>query len=293
MELERLKKRLLKEEQRRGRKTSNKWRYRTIGTFLFLVLALCSWYGFQAGGDETPRKLLRRAEKLVEKGEYRKAVSQLRSLNEHYPSTDSGVRALLLSGDILLLHLRREQEALLSFLLVERDYPDTPWCDTARRRVADIYKYHLQDFGRALVSYQKIMDSKAPDKERVQYEIADTYFRMNNFEQTRIEFEGLLNDYPHSNLVPEALYRIGSSFFLEGNYLDAVEVLQRLCTDYPDSSFALEGFFTLAQVHEERGDLRKALHILEGLRGRYDKESILDQRMTQIKQRLKKKNKGI
>ncbi|MDY0261725.1 tetratricopeptide repeat protein [Syntrophotalea acetylenica] len=293
MELARLKKNLLKEEKRRTRKTWNS-RYfcLTIG-LLGLLTAVGSWYGYRAWQEKIPGTLLRRAEKLVEKQRYQRAISQLRSLHEHYPRTAAGAKALLLAGDIMLLHLHREQEALLAFLLVERDYPETPWCDAARRQVADIYKYHLKDYGRALVSYQKMLDSQMPQTDHIQYEIADTYFRMNNFEQARIEFEILLADYPQSKLVPQSLYQIGSSFFLEGKTDESEQVLNRLCREYPQNSFALEGFFTLAQVHEERGDLHKALQILEKLKGRYARKAILDQRSMHIRQRLKKKNKAI
>lgn len=242
---------------------------------------------------ETHQKLFRRAEKLIDKGSYRRAVSLLRSLHEHYPDTDDAPQALMLAGEVLLLNLQKDQEALLSFLLVDRDYPDTSWGQAARQRIAEIYKYRLQDYGRALVAYQKILDSKSPDSERTQYEIADTYFRMNNFEQTRIEFESLLNDYPDTKLFAEALYRIGSVFFLEGNLSDAMHVLQKLCRDYPENAFALEGSFVLAQIHEERGELSKALQVLKELEGRYAKESILEQRIAQIMQRIKKKNRAI
>lgn len=258
-----------------------------------LLVLTSGLYIYRSNQDEAHQKQFRRAEKLMEKGAYRRAVSQLRSLYQNHPDTDTAPRALLLAGDILLLHLQQDQDALLSFLLVERDYPDTSWCRTARRRAADIYKYRLQDYGRALVAYQKIMDSKSADSADIQYEIADTYFRMNNFEQTRIEFESLLNEYPDSPLLPEAMYRIGSAFFLEGNLSDAGRVLQKLCLDYPESSFTLEAYYALAQIHEERGELRKALHVLEGLEGRYTKKSILEQRIDQIKQRLKKKGRAI
>ncbi|MGE4542666.1 MAG: tol-pal system YbgF family protein [Pedobacter sp.] len=260
---------------------------------ILLILLVFGLYVYHMHQDQTPQTLFRRAEKLVDKGAYRRAVSQLRSIYEHYPNTDKAPQALLLAGDILLLNLQKEQEALLSFLLVERDYPDTSWGQAARQRGAAIYKYRLQDYGRALVAYQKILDSKSPDSEQTQYEIADTYFRMNNFEQTRIEFESLLNDYPDTKLFPEALYRIGSVFFLEGKFSDAMIVLQKLCHDYPDNAFALEGYFALAQIHEERGELSKALQVLKGLEGRYAKESVLEQRIAQIMQRIKKKNRAI
>lgn len=260
---------------------------------LLLVLLVGTPYVWRLSRDDAHHSILKRAEKLIDRGNYRQAVSQLRGLAEHFPGTRSAPRALLLAGDVLLLNLQQEQEALLSYLLIERDYPDTPWCRTARQRVADIYKYRLHDYGRALVAYQKILDSQPPDSEKIQYEIADTYFRMDNFEQTRIEFESLLNDYPVSKLVPEALYRIGSAFFLEGKLKDAVPVLEKLGTNYPDNPFALEGFFMLAQIHEERGELRKALQVLKGLEGRYTQESVLRQRMTQIEQRMKKKKQAI
>ncbi len=201
--------------------------------------------------------------------------------------------ALFQSGETLNLFLKRYPEALLTYLLVVRDYPDTDLAREAQRQAAEIYKYRLQDYGRAVVGYQKLLDRGAPEGDRIQYEIADAYFRLNNFEQARIEFDSLLKDYPDSSLVAEVQYRIAVTLSLEGALDSALEAFGRVVGNWPDSPYALEARFGMAAVLEEKEELSRALQILEALRGRYSNAEALATKIDQVRERIRKKKKAI
>jgi tetratricopeptide (TPR) repeat protein len=178
-------------------------------------------------------------------------------------------------------------------LLVERDYPGRNESQRAQRRAAEIYKYRLNDYDRALMMYQKLLENSITDGARIQYEIADTYFRQNNIEQARIEMESLLKNFPGSPLVPEALFRIAAIFALEGSLQDAEFIYRKLLEEHPDSPFTLEARFGLVSVLERKGELRAALNNLETLRGEYPKPGVIDRKVRQIKERIQKKKKAI
>jgi len=288
-----LRKRLLKEERNIRRKTTSHVLFRWIGGLSLLVLAIAGllfYHGYFAGALENQ---YRSATALLDEGAYRRAVSRLRGIHKHHPDSRRAPQSLYLAGEALFLHLDEKQEALLNFLLIERDYPDSDWCQAARRRVAEIYKDHLRDYQRALVACQKLLDAGVARADRVQYDIADCYFRLNNFEQARIEFENLLKNYPHSELLPEVLYRIGAAFFIEGKLRDAEPALIRVQEEYPESPYAGEAAFMCAQVHEERGELRAALQRLEDIEESYPDQPVLSRRLENIRQRIKKKRRAI
>lgn len=261
-----------------------------LGAALVLVIAAAGLYHWNF--NRIPQRQFDRGEVLLQQGEYNRAYSKFRHLYEHHPRFKFAPQALLLAGEILQFNLNQDREALLAYLLVERDYPGHEVERKAQRRAADIYKYRLGEYDRALTSYQKLLDGGSDDGENLQYEIADTYFRQNNFEQARIEFESLLKNYPQCERIAEVLFRIASASALEGALEEAAFVYQRVAEEYPDSPFYLEALYGLAVVKEERGELQAALTLLQQLQGRYREPDVLENRIKQVRQRINKKRKA-
>ncbi|PLX83316.1 MAG: hypothetical protein C0617_12370 [Desulfuromonas sp.] len=293
MEIKRLKKQLLREERKRRRRGSKSFRLWAIGLSLLLVLALGGLAFYLLSLDEIRAGRFARAEEQLRQGRYEEATKSFRDLYDSAPDFHLAPMALFQSGETLNLFLKRYPEALLTYLLVVRDYPDTDLAREAQRQAAEIYKYRLQDYGRAVVGYQKLLDRGAPEGDRIQYEIADAYFRLNNFEQARIEFDSLLKDYPDSSLVAEVQYRIAVTLSLEGALDSALEAFGRVVGNWPDSPYALEARFGMAAVLEEKEELSRALQILEALRGRYSNAEALATKIDQVRERIRKKKKAI
>ena len=258
----------------------------------FILLALFGSGGAFFWGRRSDRILageFARGKAQVERGEFERAVATFQSIYRHHPRFRLAPRALFQAGETLELNLKHPRKALLDFLLVVRDYPGSALAIRARRQIADIYKYRLMDYGKALLAYQKLLDSGAPDPDHIQYEIADTYFRRNNFEQARIEFESLLKNYPASPLAAEAAYRIAVAYSLDGDAAAAEKAFRRVFRLWPKNSFAAEARFGLATVLESQGELKKALSELEGLRTTYRDQQILTRRIARVKKRIRKK----
>jgi TolA-binding protein len=264
-----------------------------FGLVFILGIAIVGGIFYQRNLDEILERQFARAEVLLERGEYSRAYDKFNGIYENHPEYSRSPEALFLAGEILHLYLDRENEALLAFLLVERDYPDREESYRAQYRSAEIFKYRLKDFDRALPAFQKLLENGLADGPRVQYEIADTYFRQNKLEQARIEFEHLVKTYPESPLLPEVLFRIGATFALEGNFRDAEFIYRKIKAEYSDSPFAIESQLSLASVLERKGELRAALKLLEELRGKYEKPGIIDKKIAQIRERIKQKKNAI
>lgn len=289
MEIEKLKKRILREELRRRRKNSR----RPLFLAVFLLLAVLAGAYYIATAEQRLEDRLVRAEALVAAGQYEEAIAGFRALGERHPDDSRAPRALFRAAEVLNVYQHRYQEAILGYLLVEKDYPESTEALAAQQAVADIYKNRLQDYGRAIVALQKLLDGGAPAGDRIQYEVADSYFRLNNFEQARIEFDSLLKGYAESPLVPEVRYRIAVAHSLEGNSKEAEKAFRALAEDLPESPYATEARFALAAVFEERDELRAALAILEGLRGNYPNAEALAKKTEQVRERIGKKKRAI
>ncbi len=283
----------MREELKRRRKGTKKYRLLVTGAILALILLFAGGALYLYNLDRVLERDFQAAETLVEQGDYAAAVEKYQTIHRRHPGFYLAPQALFQSGEVLNLYQKAYPEAVLAYLMVVKDFPDGEEARLALEQVAEIYKYRLRDYPEAIVAYQRLFDSGGGPRDRLQYEIADTYFRLNNFEQARIEFENLLKNWPESPLVPEVRYRIGVAHALDGNLQAAEEAFRGMARDWPDDPYAIEARFGLAGVLEDAERLVAALEVLEGLRGVYPNPEVLDKKIIQVRERIRKKQKAI
>jgi TolA-binding protein len=230
---------------------------------------------------------------MVLGGDYEDAIVEYRDIYEDYPDFVLAPNALFRAGEVQNLFLKRFHDALLLFHNLERSYPDSPFVSEALRQEAGIYKNRLRDYGRAAALYQKLLDLGMEPADRFQYELSDCYFRLNNFEQARIEFENLLKSWPESSLITEVEYRIGMSYALDGKLKEAEKAFRAILKDKPDDPFAVETKFSLASVLEDQERLRESLKVLRELEGNYPAPEALQRKIEKIEDRIKKKKRAV
>jgi TolA-binding protein len=280
------------EELRRQGKAPKKQRWVFLGLiFILLIAAGGFWYytNLQTRLEETFQEGLT----LRQAGNYVEAVELFERLHSDYPDFERVPQALFQAAEIQDLYLGHYSDALLTYLLLERDFPEAAEVGPARKQVAVLYKYRLNDCDQAIAVYQKILDQSDPENDQQQYEVADCYFRLNNFDQARIEFGSLLNNSPESALVAEVQYRIAMTYALEGKLPEAAGAYRLVMERWTESPYALEASFGLATVLEEQEELLEALKILEDLAGVYPKQDILERKTAQVRERIEKKKKAI
>lgn len=281
----------MKEELRRQGSTRKKTVLIVAGLLLVVLLAGAGyWYRINQAGLLQDR--FQEGLALQQAGQYPEALELFQDLYENQPGFEHAAEAVFQAGEILNLYQANHQEALLCYLLLERDYPASSRVPAARYRAATIYKYHLADHVQAISTYQRVLDRTTDDADQVQYEIADSYFRLNNFEQARIEFETLVESFPQSPLLPEVQFRIAVTYALDGQLPEAAGAYERVTEKWPASPYAAEAQFGLAGVLEEQEELQRALEILEGLQD-YSNPAVLQQKIEKVRSRIAKKKKAI
>ncbi|MBW2477720.1 MAG: tetratricopeptide repeat protein [Deltaproteobacteria bacterium] len=290
--IQKLKKQLLREElSRQGKAPKYKrWLFCICGV-AFSLIAWWLWY--QANLDEILAAKFQKGLSEKASGQYDRSNTTLQSLVEEYPKFEKNPEALIEVAETLDLYQARYRDALLVYLLLVRDYPGTVQAKIAQKQIAELYKYRFDDCGQAIAAYQQILDQEETNGEPLHYEVADCYFRLNNFEQARIEFETLLKKYPSSPLNAEIQYRIAVTYALEGQLHEAEAAYRLVAETWPDSPYSIEGQFGLAAVLEEQERLREALEILDDIQGVYPNQDALQRKQEQLRVRIDKKKKAI
>ena len=287
-----MKKQLLMEELKRQGKAPKKGRWIFLGLFLLSIISAGSfWYytNLQSRLEKTFQEGLA----LRQAGKYAAAVELFEQLHDNHPRFARVPEVLFQTAEIQDLYLGRYSDALLTYLMLERDFPEAAEVVPAMKQVAVLYKYRLNDCSQAIAVYQKILDQPVLEKDQLQYEVADCYVRLNHFDQARIEFDSLLKNYPDSPLIAEVQYRIAMTYALEGKLPEAAGAYRLVMERWTANPYALEASFGLATVLEEQEELLEALKILEDLAGLYPKQDILERKTEQVRERIEKKKKAI
>lgn len=268
---------------------------------IFILFLVCLGGGFVYRREvarellppPTTQALLNKGKQQLAKGHYQKALHSFQTVFRQYSETPEAPEALMAAAAVLDLYLERPYQSIRAYLLVIRDYPLHSAATSARKKIADIYKNRLGDYEQASVYYQRILEEDFIRKDLIQYELADCYFRLHNYEQSRIELETLLANHPRSPLLPEACYRLATAYVLEENFVRAEETYQAIIKDYPENPLSVEARFEIGSLYARQEKLVKALEIFRDLEGVYPREKVLKTTIQRLKERIAKKKKAI
>ena len=240
----------------------------------------------------TPQQLFAKGIEQESLGQISAAEKSYRQVYQQYPQAQEAAEALLRIGKLWQYDHQDEQMALLSYLQLDHDYPESPLVLPAREEAAQIVKYTLRDYSRAIEFYQRLLDLNTGTPDQYYYEIADCYFRLENYPQARIELETLLENYPHSALTADALYRKGGILLLEGRKEGAQQDWRRLIEQHPDSGYRIQAEFDLAKLLEEDEHLKEALKRYQELEG-LSQSSLLQEKIEHLQRRIAEKKEAI
>lgn len=283
-------KRDLKKEARRFRNRNKPQRHRRI--LLALLVGFLALAFFLGHRPLLEKYYFNRGERAFAAGEHQRAVDSYLRARQHHPAGEQAAVALLLAADIENLKLQQFREALRLYLLVIRDYPERPEVLPALRQAATLSQEKLGEPLEALMLWQMLLTRSISDGDEVQRQIADCYFRLENYTQARIEFESLLLNYPESPLRDSAQYRIGELHAILGDEAKAYEAMLKVREQWPASRYAVEAGFSMAKMLERQGRLLEAEQLLLELKDKAG-SAVVEQRLRQVRARMKEKKKAI
>ncbi len=237
-----------------------------------------------------PAALLQQGVRLEQQKKLAPALQKYRQVFEGYSERTLAADALFRSGQILQHDLGEDQKALLRYLQLEKNYPQSSHVVSAQREAAELTKNRLNDCGQAIPIYQRLIEQSAEDADRALYEIADCYIREKNWGQAAIEFETLLTSYPHSGLLQKARYRLADALLVSGRREEARTEFERLIKGDAKSQQAAEARFRLAEMLEEEERLKDALQAFAKLTD-YPRQELLKQKILNLKERIARKKK--
>lgn len=292
MDIRKLQKKLLKEELKRSRQKSFFWRRGIPGILLVLVLFFGGLLYSKNHLESTLEADFSKAAMAVVSRDYQMALEYYEGIYRRNPTFHLAGQALFQTAEIKNLYQKRYPEALLDYLTLQQKYPEEyALVRDSQLRIAEIYKNRQRDYQRAAGEYRKALDLGVENPDRIQYEIADSYFRQEDYKQAVDAFAALRRNYPQSPLLAEAGYRTATVYSLLGESDAAIESYREVMGRWPTSPYAIEARFGLAVVLEERDNFAEALSLLQSLRGEYSNAEVLARKIEMLELHMKKKQR--
>ncbi|HBO84367.1 MAG: hypothetical protein A2073_06295 [Deltaproteobacteria bacterium GWC2_42_11] len=257
------------------------------GRFLIILYQLMLVTVLAACSDDPALHIYQRAEELLSKGDYIKAIKNYQIIVEKHPGSQFASQAQYKTGRIYNLYMHNDNEAVRSYERLMLMYPYSTEVFSARKDMAEIYN-RQGNYQKAISEYQWLTEnSSGYGREQFHYEIAMCYLKLSDTAQTRIELQELTKNYPFSDLAPKIYYQIANTYYLEGKLNDAIKAYDYVIRNYPEDAFAAEAKLGKAVCLEETDNLNGALKLYKEVADRYTNKEAVWERIRSIEARLK------
>ena len=159
----------------------------------------------------------------------------------------------------------------------------------AQKNLANIYFSYLPtpDYEKAINEFSKLLSLSlsAEEKYELRWNLARSYYRLNNFFQAQTEIDTLLVSLKDKNKKYE-LKKLKADIFLSAKELDkAIETYYGLLADFPEESKKDDIALSLAVCYEDQENYLKSIEVLEGMKKAYGHPEFIELRIKRLKER--------
>lgn len=227
------------------------------------------------------------AEEKIQVASYFEATDALRRGISLNPESAMSVKALYRLAFVQEVYLHDYESALQSYQEYFRLGEDVVGLYEVQKRIANIYFESLQDPGKAIAAYQKLLELQPSSLESdyFVYRIGRASFMLNDFEKARSDYQKFTDLFPKSALLPKARFEIGNTYFVEGKFALAIEAFKQVIRYHPQHPRAVEAQFWMAQAFEQLGDFKEARSNYEQLRLKYPTPQVVEKRLKDLEKR--------
>ncbi len=207
-----------------------------------------------------PEAWLKKAEKMIEQGEYQEARNLLLEIKNRDTTMNFAPKAQL---KIAESYIKEEEPelAIEEYRKFLREFPDHSYAPYAQYQIASIYfqgvkgpergageaKKALEEFERLKRLYPRnpyrdIIDIKIEKCREVmaayEFMVGKFYFKKESFRAAQGRFEGLIKTYPDYRNMPEVLYLLWKTYISLNQKEKAENTYKELLSRFPNSKEA-------------------------------------------------------
>ncbi len=236
--------------------------------------------------------MMQEAQTLYLKNQYRESVRVFLRVVDRSPGSEMAESALLRVGEIFMLNLHDQQNALEYFDQIINEYPNGQKALQAREHMAHIYENNQHNYDEAVNQYRRILETgrdKEPEKHIMA--IGRNYYLKEDYRQAVTEYRRVVDTYPKSKYVPEAEYEIANCFFVANKCEDAIKQYQTVLDKYPDTPRKYDIMLSIGVCLEDKEDYSQALKVYRDIEDKYENKALIKKRIESTLGRMQKKHR--
>ncbi len=244
----------------------------------------------------------RRADLFIQTGDFDAALDLFSAVMAKNPPPEIAATCSYFSGEALQKKGEIKQ-SIQKFNTVIEKYPDSSFKSYAYLKLGDIYATKEQNIEKAVEFFKKAADINATDRVKAEslFQIAELYFRVEDYEKSADYYRELINKYPDDTRTKEAGLQSSWAAYYAGMYAeslsravaalnggnklpandtaewlylkanserqlhknkDAVKTYARLIKEFPESSFADAARYEKAVAFYKSGEYENALQAI-------------------------------
>lgn len=216
-------------------------------------------------GQNTAEGRLERARDLTFDGRPAAALREIKRVLATLDGEDASPvlrEALSRAAQIADYHLSGHAlDALVYYGRLVEQFPGTPEAFDAGVRIAEIHAQRLGQPQRAERQFAAVVDAHRtqPGVERLLVRASRLAVDGGRYEAARDHAQRLLDEYPDSDLAPEAQSLVGTALHLAGRHADAVKAYQAVAERWPRTEAAARALFEAGNCLSEGADYAHAI----------------------------------
>jgi len=207
---------------------------------------------------------------LFKRGEIKKSIEEFRKTVNLSEDKVIKVAAFCQLAD-MQLDSGDFNQAIESYNLILKDYPDSPRADYAQYQLGIAY-IKSSDYDSAVKAF-KSLKQKFPDSKLLSdasYSLSLAYFYKHNYALSVQMFERFIAEYPHSILVKDAMYFRAVNKYNLGKFKESIEGLELIIRNYSlDYELVQKCEYEVADCYYQLGDEKEAMSRFKALREKY------------------------
>ena len=220
------------------------------------------------------------------------AIEYYMSFAYKHPEHPRAPEALFEIGNIQQLMLGETDKAIETYRKLVASYAINVYTIQAQRRIADIFKNNYSNYRQALTEYDKLIRAVPADKDApaVQYEIADCYTLLHEYDQADLEYQALIEKYPAYENMEQVYFKKANNAYISGKYDKAIEDYQKILQLFPETKFKTDVLFGLGSSYDEMEDFDQAKNFYAQVKDTYPTPRVVEIRMQGLEKRRQKKS---
>ena len=228
-----------------------------------------------------------RAEEAAQKNQYEQALKHYEAVVAAHVKTPLALKSAKEAANLLHYQLKRPKEAVEYYKHIILHSQDSKERIAAQKALADLHFTETLDYTQAIAEYSRLIELPHTQKEDLDYRlaIARSYFYQNNFFQSQVEIDTIINRSSDKNMLFDALLLKANLLLSQKKHEEAIAVLNQLINEYPEKSKTEAVGLILAVCYEEQKNYAKAIETLNSIRDSYPRRAFLDQKIKTLRER--------